>query len=82
MEREYFCLVNVEISEMGGVQKRAVGTVIDADPDRTDAAGLYQLAVDQVREDLVKWSTDRWAEPDPGGIVVTGFTFYLNTLPR
>jgi len=76
MEREYFCMLNIEVKKLGGVQRKLVERVIDADPDKVDAQGLFGLACDEVTRYLL-----RYEDLNPGDYDITGFSFYPNQLP-
>lgn len=77
MDREYFCMLTIEVKKKGVVEKRVVDEVIDADPDRTDVRGLYYITRDVVLRDL-----RRYEDLGPEDFTITGFSFYPNQLPR
>lgn len=77
MDREYFCLVNIEIPVPGGVEKSIREVELNVDPDKTDARGLYHLARDEVQRHL-----RRYEDVSPDDVVFTGFNFWPMNLPR
>jgi hypothetical protein len=77
MDREYFCLVTIEVPVQGGVKKEVREVELDVDPDRTDARSLFYLACDEVKRTL-----RRRGEADPDEVTIVGFDFWLSALPR
>lgn len=77
MEREYFCLVKVETEVRGGVEKKLVEFTLTVNPSKSSTEDLYWDAVNHTVRELT-----RSGELQNDQITVTGFSFYLNELPR